>query len=195
MPAHYAFTDGLVAVTAAWGAWRLARSGLWRGAVGIAMFGVAGAIGTVRFASGLVEPLADVHRFVSQIGGVFGLCLVVSQIATLAGKRHALLSALVGAAAIAGLGIVMPAVGALAFVVALVGGGVLLWLGDGPSQRHLSAAIGFGIMLPNVVLLRQSAALSPDLRWHLYHVIVALWLVVIVRILTGKIAGSAHWRP
>jgi hypothetical protein len=53
---------------------------------------------------------------------------------------------------------------------------VLLWQGKGLGRRDVKAALGFGLMLPNVVLIRQSSLLGADLGWHLYHIIVALWL-------------------
>jgi len=185
MPLHYALTDGLVALVAAWGVWRLLRAGQPIAALGLAMFGIAGAIGVTRITTGAGESLAPAHRFVSQIGGVFGLWLIVSQFWANRGGRASPALRLITAAAIAGLAIRYPVVGAGGFVIGLVCGVALLWLGDGAGRRGTAAALGFGLMLPNVLLIRQSPLLGADLGWHLYHIIVALWLALTVRALCG----------
>jgi hypothetical protein len=186
MPLHYALTDGLVALVAAWGVWRLLRAGQPIAALGLAMFGIAGAIGVTRITTGAGEALAPAHRFASQIGGVFGLWLIVSQIWTKRGGRASPALRLIVAAAIAGLAIRYPVVGAGGFVIGLVCGVALLWLGDGPGRRGTAAALGFGLMLPNVLLIRQSPLLGADLGWHLYHIVVAVWLALTVRALTHR---------
>lgn len=186
MPLHYALTDGLVALVAAWGVWRLLRAGQALAALGLAMFGIAGAIGVTRIITGAGESLAPAHRFASQIGGLFGLWLIVSQFWTNRG-RHAQPALRLGlAAGIAGLAVLIPVIGAIGFVAGLLCGIVLLWLGKGVGRRDVSLALGFGLMLPNVVLIRQSPLLGADLGWHLYHIIVALWLALTVRALTHR---------
>jgi hypothetical protein len=187
MPLHYALTDGLVALVAAWGALQLLRAGQPLAALGLAMFGVAGAIGVTRIASGAGESLAPAHRFASQIGGLFGLWLIVSQIWTNRGQRAPAALRLVLALTIAGLAILVPVVGAIGFVAGLLCGIGLLWLGEGPGRRQVGLALGFGLMLPNVLLIRQSPLLGADLGWHLYHIIVAFWLALTVRALRHSV--------
>ena len=190
MPIHYAISDGLVALIGAWGAWRLVKSGQLMAALGITLFGVAGAIGAVRFTSGLIDPLADVHRYASQIGGLAGLCLILSQVFRMTGRLVSSVSSIVGATAIAGTAIIAPAAGAFFFIAGLVGGMLLLWLGVGPEYRNIRGAIGFGVMLPNLLFVRKSVFLAADLSWHLYHVVVALWLAIIVHVLLAKPVGK-----
>jgi hypothetical protein len=186
VPTHYALSDGLVALVGAWGAWRLVRSRQLLAAVGIALFGVAGAIGAARFGSGLVDPWAAVHRLASQIGGLAGLGLVLSEILKMTGRHHSPLTSVIGAATVAGLSVVVPAAGAILFVAGLLGGVLLLGLGKGPVRPNIRGALGFGLMLPNVILVRQSPLLGADMRWHLYHVFVALWLAITVVLLKSK---------
>lgn len=183
MPLHYALTDGLVALVAAWGAWRLLRAGQPLAALGLTMFGIAGAIGVTRITSGADEALAPAHRFASQIGGLFGLWLIVSQIWASRGRSAPPVLRLVLAAAIAGLAIRFPMIGAIGFVAGLLCGIVLLWRGKGAGHRNIASALGFALMLPNVLLIRQSTLLGADVGWHFYHIIVALWLALTVRTL------------
>lgn len=81
------------------------------------------------------------------------------------------------------LSLILPAAGAILFVTGLIAGAALLWRGTGPDKRHLAAALGFALMLPNILLVRASPHLSPDVAWHAYHLLVAIWLWIIVRIL------------
>jgi hypothetical protein len=148
------------------------------------MFGIAGAIGVTRIVSGADEALGPAHRFASQVGGVFGLWLIVSQLWANRGGRAPPVLRLGLAAAIAGLAVRFPMIGAFGFVAGLLLGILLLWQGKGVGRREVVLALGFGLMLPNVVLIRQSPLLGADIGWHLYHIIVAVWLALTVRALT-----------
>jgi len=111
MPLHYALTDGLVFVAAAWGAWHLIRAGKPIGALGVALFALAAAIGTVRVTSGLIEPLAGAHRFASQFGGLLGLLLLLWQIfETSVGPVSSVFGAVICISAL-WLAIIIPALG------------------------------------------------------------------------------------
>lgn len=231
LPLHYAATDALVALAGAWGAWRLTRPAQfrpaqsrpdqfrprhssavqsrpgqsraiqWAGAAGVALFGLAGAIGTVRIAAGLDDQLAALHRLASQTGGLAGLVLILVQIrliqlravqiragnAALPAERHIALIVMTAVA----LSLLLPAAGAILFVTGLIAGAALLWRGTGPGQRHLAAALGFALMLPNVLLVRASPHLSADAAWHAYHLLVAAWLCIIPWALQAKPAATA----
>ena len=186
MPLHYALTDGLVCAVAVWGAWHLMRANKPVGALGVALFGLAAAIGTVRVTSGLIEPLGLAHRFASQIGGLLGLLLILWQIfeATIGPIRRFYGLAICVSAV--GLAIIIPVAGAPIYVLALLGGIALFVLDRKGGKPNLRAALGFGVMLPNVLFLRQSSLLGPDLSWHLFHCFIALWLILTVLALTPK---------
>ncbi|OYU16185.1 MAG: hypothetical protein CFE37_02240 [Alphaproteobacteria bacterium PA4] len=184
MPLHYALTDGLVALVGLLGALWLWRRGLSLGAAGVALFGLAGAIGVTRITSGAIDSLAGIHRFASQVGGLAGLWLITAEIARGHGWRLA--SPLIIIAAITALAVLVPASLPPLFILGLLAGCALLWFGDGPQQRAPFAALGFALMLPNVLFVRQAPLLTPDLRWHVYHLLVALWLLLIVRQLTAR---------
>jgi hypothetical protein len=186
MPLHYALTDGMVFVAAAWGAWQLMRAGKPVGALGVALFGLAAAIGTVRVTSGLIEPLAVPHRFASQIGGLLGLLLLLWQIfKTTVGPVRSVYGAAICVSAVV-LAITLPAARAPIYILALIAGIALFGLDRLSGKPNLGAALGFGVMLPNVLFLRQSQFLGPDLSWHLFHIVIALWLMLTVLALTPR---------
>jgi hypothetical protein len=152
----------------------------------VALFGLAAAIGTVRVTSGLIEPLAVPHRFASQFGGLLGLLLLLWQIfKTTLGPVRSVYGAAICISAV-GLAIILPAAGAPIYFLALVGGIALFGLDRLGGKPNIGAALGFGVMLPNVLFLRQSKFLGPDLSWHLFHIVIALWLVLTVLALRPK---------
>ncbi len=176
MPLHYALTDALVALIAGWGVVKLWRTGKPLAALGLSLFGLAGVIGTIRITSGLIEPLAMLHKSVSQLGGIAGLTLLLAQILRDKGLRLGTSVVLGVAGALVALGAALPAIGAVAFVLMLVAA-IALCL---QSRNHLGAG-GFAVMLLNVTLVRQSGYMGADLSWHLYHLFVATWLLCVAR--------------
>ena len=176
MPLHYALTDALVALIAGWGALMMWRTGRPLAALGLSLFGLAGMIGTIRITSGLIEPLAMLHKGVSQLGGLAGLALLLGQLLRGKGIRLGTGVVLGAATALVALAAALPAIGAVLFVLMLIAA-IALCL---QSRNHLGAA-GFAVMLLNVTLVRQSGYLGADLSWHIYHLFVATWLLCVAR--------------
>jgi hypothetical protein len=176
MPLHYALTDALVALVAGWGALMLWRTDRPLAALGLCLFGLAGAIGTIRITSGLIEPLANLHKGVSQLGGIAGLALLLAQILRDKGLQLRTGVVLGVAIALAALAATLPALGAFLFVLMLVAA-IALCL----QSRNQLAVAGFVVMLLNVTFVRQSGYMGADLSWHLYHLLVVAWLLCVAR--------------
>ena len=186
MPLHYALTDALVALVAARGAWRMLQSHQPVAALGFALFALAGLIGTVRITSGQIEQMAMLHKMASQVGGLAGLVLLLSQIVRKQLWSHTPTASMLAAVVALAIATIAPAIGAALFVVMLLVAIALLLKG----RAHAGAA-GFALMLVNVTLVRQSVLLGPDISWHGYHVIVAIWLFCAANSLrTGKQSGA-----
>ncbi len=190
MPVHYALSDGLVGVLGMWGLWALARRGQLLAGLGLGFFGLAGLIGLVRITSGLIEPLALVHKTVSQLGGLVGLVLILSGLVRHLGLKVPALGVLAVAAVAVAIAVRMPAVGQAIFAAGLLAGIVVLAVAPGGMSLRVQSALAFGLMLPNVLLLRSAPALNPDLRWHAYHLIVALWLVLLPFCLSDRVKAA-----
>ena len=176
MPLHYALTDALVALVAGWGALMLWRTDRPLAALGLALFSLAGVIGTIRITSGLIEPLAMLHKGVSQLGGIAGLALLLGHLLRSKGLRLVTGIVLGVAIALAALAAALPALGAILFVLMLV-----CAIAMSLRSRNLLGAAGFAVMLLNITLVRQSDYLGADLSWHLYHLLVAAWLLCVAR--------------
>jgi uncharacterized membrane protein len=140
---NYAFSDGLVALAAICAAVLLMRHQKYWGTIGVLCFGVAAAIGTYRFAFGLVDELAVLHRNVSQLGGIVGLGLIIVEV---------------------------------------------FFMIRSSKVKPIGPAIIFALFLANAFFIRRSEFLGPDLSWHLFHTITAVWLVLVAYTLTKKSA-------
>lgn len=186
---HYALSEAALVAAALWAAVRLARSGYMLAAPGILLFGLAAALGVWRFGSsafdgGAIDEWAMVHRTLSLTGGAMGLTLIVSELLRVCFplfRSSAAQGGLVGAALLIGA-IVYSDPGAaipLLFVpILLVGGVVLAYLAPAQTQGgQIAAAALFGIFLFNILVVRQSPVLGAALSWHMYHVLIALWVV------------------
>ena len=190
MPLHYALSDGLVGVLGLWGLWTLARRGQLLVGLGLGLFGLAGLIGVVRITSGFIEPMAVLHKSVSQLGGLAGLILILSGLVRHLGLKVPALGVLAAATVAVVIAVRMPAVGQGLFAAGLLAGIVVLVVAPGSMGMRVQSALAFGLMLPNVLLLRSAPALSPDLRWHAYHLIVALWLVLLPFCLSERVKAA-----
>jgi hypothetical protein len=114
------------------------------------------------------------HKGVSQLGGLAGLALLLGQLLRGKGIRLGTGVVLGAATALVALAAALPAIGAVLFVLMLIAA-IALCL---QSRNHLGAA-GFAVMLLNVTLVRQSGFMGADLSWHLYHLLVATWLLCV----------------
>lgn len=186
MPLHFAITDALVALVAAWGAWQMLQSRQPVAALGFALFALAGLIGTMRITSGQIEQTALVHKMASQLGGLAGLVLLLSQIVRKQLWPHTPTASMLAAVVALAIAAIAPAIGAALFIAMLLVALALLL-----KARVFVGAAGFALMLINVTLVRQSVLLGPDISWHAYHVIVAIWLFcAAISLRAGKLSAA-----
>ena len=189
MPAHYGASELLIILAAIWAAQRCWRNGHAFAAIGVLLLGLAAAIGTLRILSAPNETLTTTHKTVSGFGGLVGMALVALDFIQVQWpknqqRKHSLY-ALVGIFLSLAAAIVNPALTAPL---------ILFWAGCAviaafalPSAntktRAIRAAI-VSIVIINFVIVRQNPTLGPDLSWHFYHFIIALWIWVVARILS-----------
>lgn len=197
MPApHYALSEALIVFAALWVAWKMARGGGWLGALGVATFGFAAGIGVIRFGFGRIEELADFHQAFAQIGGATAMALVALQCCMGAmriwsGWRLGL--ATIFAVATLALGLLEPSASVPAFLAWLIVGAIGCAALPAPGMRlRLARAAVFASFLVNVLLIRRSPLLSMDASWHIYHALIALWLIGVWWVL---VKGSYRTQP
>lgn len=182
---HYALSEALIVVAAIWAAVRHTRSGLLLAALGTGILGTAAAIGVYRFGSEYIENLAVFHRDFSQIGGAIAMSLIGSQLLILhpfmrAGSAGGTLTIL-GIGATTVLAFALPQ-----FTTGLFAGWLILAIlvaavipGHSAIARLLTTGT-ISLFLFNVLLIRRSPLLSADLSWHVFHILIALWLIGMV---------------
>ena len=193
MPTHYAVSEVLILLVALWTAQALWRHKIFYGALGIVLFGSAAAFGAVRFGFGLDnENLTTMHRFVGQFGGLIGLVLFICQLmigANTGHKWHLRHAAIAGPAIL--LALFLPSTRVTLFLIWLLGF-VVLSATRTPQialRGPVKAALA-GVMLVNVLVLRQASWLTPAESWHAFHFVVACWLLAIYTLLVSQRAEN-----
>lgn len=170
-PAHYALSEAGLALVTAWTVWRLMpreRMAAWA----LVPFGLAALIGAVRLAAGITGPIIEIHQFVSRTGGLFGLAILVAVLAGLHDWR-----ALACGVAAAALALTIPAIAQPLFVALIIAGMALA--GRRAPENSALAAAGFSILLAAQLVSSGLRPAQPALAWHLFHVLVAVWVLAI----------------
>ncbi|MGJ8563064.1 MAG: hypothetical protein ACSHXY_05875 [Alphaproteobacteria bacterium] len=184
---HFAISEAVLALAAIWCIWKFARAGLLFAAVGTFCFALAATLGTLRFGAGLGS-LEYFHRMVSQIGGVAGIGLISGQfvLSNFGPYKRKAIGALLILAVIVNLlvAIKIPSAGTLLFIAgSIIGSLAALIALSGPFWRRIIGAVSVSGLLLDHVLVFQSPFLGANIRWHLYHILIAIWLIVIWAIL------------
>lgn len=179
---HYAISELLIVVAGIWAARRLFKNDHRAAALGILLFTAAAAIGVVRFGfdpdGSLIAGLADIHRIAGTLGGTAAMMFLVydvlgRRVDWVTWQNRYLAMAVIGlAAAIAFPRLIVPffALWSLGFI----------WLVSRAAPTlelpTVQAVVIAGLMLFNVLVFRQSPYLAPAVSWHIFHVLVAVWL-------------------
>lgn len=189
MPTHYAASEMLILLVALWTAQALWRHKIFYGALGIVLFGTAAALGAIRFGLSLNDDnLTTLHRFASQFGGLVGVILFCHEliIGTEKGRKWRLWHT--GFASLMALTALLFPMTRVPLFLFWLAGLIVLCAGHTP---HITLRIPVkmalaGIMLANVVLVRQAPWLRPEVSWHAFHIFVAIWLLAIYALLTVR---------
>lgn len=179
MAQNYAISEALVVITGLYAAAKLAKDAKFVGAFSVFLFALAAAVGTIKFATGKIAELDQIHSALSQSGGLAGVVLILTQTAPRIGISLVWWQSLAIAGLCVCLGLLMPIAAMIMFITALTASFAILLYAGFKTKSGLLGALGFGIMLPNVVLVRGSAALGPDLAFHAFHILIAIWLLFV----------------
>lgn len=184
MPApHYGISESFIVIAALWAVWKLSQSQQYFGAFGIGLMGLAAALGVYRFGTGNITELADIHRMVGQYGGMAGMAFIAVEMLKKAFKSASeklpsLLCLIVLAGSIS-LGITLPQLTIPLFLLWGLATVIAAACVASGSKRIIFAALA-GIMLLNVIFIRQSPHLAPDVSWHAFHTLTAVWILGLV---------------
>ncbi|WP_108791297.1 hypothetical protein [Erythrobacter sp. Alg231-14] len=180
---HYAISEVFIVVTAIWVAIQFLKGRAISGALGVSIFGVAAAIGALRFGAELVDELAAIHRNFSQIGGAVAMALVAVEILATPKRDwpYAARAIAWGACLLTiGLSATIQTLAPILFTVWLTIAvmAVTMWPAHSFWQRALRGGL-VAIFLVNATLVRQSPLLDAGVSWHLFHTLIAIWLIAV----------------
>ena len=190
MPTHFAISELILTITCAGAMWNLWNRTFRLAAIATGILGFAAGLGTIRFSFGLGPDFAAMHRFVAQHGGVIAAGLIAMSLTkSLVAPEHrsyfvGVMAVAVSASTISGLiisSLLPPILMAWAMIIVLL---APLQTNQKSATRML--AFAFAAILPlNALFVRRSPALSVDVSWHLYHVLLAVWVIAVVAILVS----------
>jgi hypothetical protein len=171
LPIHYALSEAAIVAAGGYAivkAWPVNR---WF-AIGLAAVALAGLIAVIRIVAGMTGSIVTLHEFLSRIGSVFGLgCIFGAML-----MRGQILPPLLGLAA-ATLVFFVPAFSTPLFGVFIFGGAVLAYR-CAPNLKLLAAG-SFAFLVCSALFSAPLRSLYPDIGWHMFHILVALWFVLI----------------
>lgn len=179
MPAHYALSDAAIVLVTVFAGMALWRNGQGLLASAMACFGIAAAIGALRFGGGLQDELATLHSGASQFLGCAGVLAVLSSCLFRAGGRDAVLRfAIILCVAGATYLFAHPLLGPLFLLSVAIT--VAASLFHPVSSRHFwLVPAGSAIMLANAVFIRRASWLEASVGWHVYHMMIAFALALL----------------
>ena len=180
MPFHYALSELLIVFASLWCILTLGRDGRGFAAAGTALFGLAAVIGILRISLGGFDPLPVIHRTVSQYGGLLGMAFIALAFARPYWQQTGKVVGLSLAAASLVAAIVKPEWTTPLFLIWAVSAVIEAFFYAGKNiGKQVFAALLMSLVLVNLVFVRQSPALGPDISWHAFHVLIALWLLCV----------------
>ncbi len=181
---HYFVTEALIVISALFFGLRLVQRQKYLAAMGIALFGLAAAIGVYRFGFGKISELADVHKMAGQIGGLAGMSLIASEFVREKQKRLLVLFLAFVCLVIA---YIKPGLSVPLFLLwsLLVIAGTFISV-EGSKSRKIKWTLGASLMLFAVIFVRRSPFLGPEMAWHAFHSLVTIWIIVIATVFFKK---------
>lgn len=169
LPQHYALSESAIVVTGSIAAYRAMGAKPWL-ICGLAPFILAALIGTIRIGLALENAdLAALHQAVSRLGGLFGLgCL-----AGLMWRQTGPAAPVLGVISLAAGWVAPVSVPAL-FIALSLAGALLIW--RALNENKWLSSLGFLLLVGARLVADQIRNTHPDLAWHLFHFLVALWV-------------------
>ncbi|GEM_PF-1859463 len=182
MPPHYALSELLIVISAMFCINALQRQRQFTAAIAIGILGLVALIGAARFGLRLSGTLGAIHPFLTQTGSTLATGLLLA--AMLGALRETEFSRNIKTFVImtaAGLTLISLWLPAITMLVLLAGGIILPILCLIPSHQPLNIKLSHGVIASlfifGLMAVRRSPVLGPDLSFHIYHMLIAIWLV------------------
>jgi hypothetical protein len=184
LPIHYALSEAAIVAAGGYAFAKAWPVNQWF-AVGLAAVALAGLIAVIRIVVGMTGLIVTLHEFLSRIGAIFGLGCICGAMLV----RGQMLPPLLGLAA-ATLVFFVPALGAPLFGILILGGAVLAYCAA--LKRKLLAAGSFAFLVCAALFSAPLRITHPGLGWHVFHVLVALWFVLVAMFVSVPTRDPQH---
>ena len=188
-PAHFALSEILIVIAGAYSIRVFLQHKLNFAAAGVLVLAVAAFLATLRFGLNMHAELMSSHQLFTALSLLFGVPLItieVSKKSQYLNEKKILIFALIMALISIYIFFQAKSLIIMYAVMWLVLGIIFSFLipREKISSRFVSSFI-FSIILVNFVI-RQVQLFEPNLSWHFYHVVVAVWLYLMTLLITKK---------
>ena len=189
LPAHYALSEVLIVLVSLYTLTVFFKERRFYSFTGVFLISCAALIASIRFGITYQNELKSFHQLLSAISLLFGIPLIVIEImkrSNLLNNKIIYLVLLI--AIIISLFILLQAKNLIILVAAswLIIGAIFSILI--PRERALMGIVSgvfFSLIIINLIL-RRMELFDPSTSWHLYHIVIAVWLYLLIRILKQK---------
>ena len=188
-PAHFALSEILIVIAGAYSIRIFLQHKLNFAAAGVLVLAIAALLATLRFGLNMHAELKSSHQLFMALSLLFGMPLITIDVI----KKSQFLNEKI----ILVIALIMALISIYIFFQAksliVIYSGMWLVLGiifsfliprEKISSRFVSSFI-FSIILVNFII-RQVQLFEPNLSWHFYHIVLAVWLYLITILITKK---------
>ena len=184
-PVHYALTELLIVAACISSVNKLSRNNYYFALFGVVLIGIAAAIGAVRFGLLSNEFIVQLNKILALYAGVLCLSLVATQIVF--NLNFKILGWIVFALSLLSIasGFVWPKLLLIKLIYfwSILSTSLVLFIPEEGISKRILKSILMSILLISFLTVSKRGLLSDilgaDLSFHLYHALIAIWVVSI----------------
>ena len=191
-PVHYALTELLIVVACIFSVNKLSRNNYYFALFGVALIGIAAAIGAIRFGLLNTEFIIQLNKILALYAGVLCLSLITTQIVFNLNFKN--LGWLVFVLSILSIvsGLIWPKILLIKLIYfwSILSIILVFFIPDKKTWKKIIKSILMSVLLISFLTVSKRGlltnSLGADLSFHLYHVLIAIWVVSINFIIKEK---------
>jgi len=172
---HYAISEFLIVIASLWGISVAYRVKNFWALLGFLCFCLIGIVAVSRFGFNRIDELAELHQTISKFGAFAAVYFFVAGFLML--DRDPLTPKLTFIAII--ILMVLVTLLQVQIVPLFLVGTFMVSYAAFHFSKNVFWTLGAAIMLPNMFFVNQSPVLGPDISWHAFHTLIAVWLVIL----------------
>ena len=189
LPAHYALSEILIVLVSVYTLTVFFKARQFYIFAGVFLISCAALIASIRFGINYQNELKSFHQLLSAISLLFGIPLIVIEImkrSNLLNNKIIYLVLLI--AIIFSLFILLQAKNLIILVAAswlIIGAIFSILISRESALMRIVSGVFFSLIIINLIL-RRMELFDASTSWHLYHIGIAVWLYLLIRILKQK---------